>query len=197
MGSVSKGTTEFLIEGDYEYIGIRSSDGALYLNSVAIQWSGATISTYTYSNVAIRFGGSISPALWNDLNTESPIAGYGVTFGTAQNLANPALDVNTARGFYKPVSEKVDGHPDEINGKYVWNLYLRITTVKNDVYTEDYLDDDITAVAYVKLENGDIIFLQETTASVAGLAGELKDSGQYSGNALGALTYLAGLAEGD
>ena len=32
------GTTEFVIEGDYEYIGLRSGSGAMYLNSIEITW---------------------------------------------------------------------------------------------------------------------------------------------------------------
>ena len=194
IGSIGRNETELTIDEDYEFIGIRSNEGALYLKSVEIEWSGSTISTYTYSNVAIRFGASIDPATWNALDEgESKIAGYGVTFGTTQNLANPALNVETARGFYKPVSAKVDGHPDLVGENYVWNLYLRISTTIDGNYSEDYLDDEITAVAYIKLENGDIIFLQETTASVNGLADELVKKGTYSGDVLASLSYLASL----
>ena len=39
LGSIKCGTsTELVIEGDYEYIGLRSADGAIYLNSVEITW---------------------------------------------------------------------------------------------------------------------------------------------------------------
>ena len=39
LGSIKCGTsTELVIEGDYEYIGLRSADGAMYLNSVEITW---------------------------------------------------------------------------------------------------------------------------------------------------------------
>lgn len=38
IGTLSKGNTEKAIEGDYEYIGICSSDGALYLSSISILW---------------------------------------------------------------------------------------------------------------------------------------------------------------
>lgn len=40
LGSIVCGTsTEFVINGDYEYIGIRSNSGALYLTSIEITWS--------------------------------------------------------------------------------------------------------------------------------------------------------------
>lgn len=50
LGSIVKGTsTELSITGDYEYIGIRSRSGALYLSSVTIDWSvsgGSSSTTY-------------------------------------------------------------------------------------------------------------------------------------------------------
>ena len=38
LAEIVCGTTEFVIEGDYEYIGLRSGSGAMYLNSVEITW---------------------------------------------------------------------------------------------------------------------------------------------------------------
>ena len=38
LAEIACGTTEFIIEGDYEYIGLRSGSGAMYLNSVEITW---------------------------------------------------------------------------------------------------------------------------------------------------------------
>ena len=51
LGSIVKGTsTELSVSGDYEYIGIRSSSGALYINTITITWStsggGSTTTTY-------------------------------------------------------------------------------------------------------------------------------------------------------
>ena len=45
LGSIAKGTsTELTISGDYEYIGLRSNSGAMYLTSITITWEtgGAT-----------------------------------------------------------------------------------------------------------------------------------------------------------
>ena len=53
LGSIKCGTsTEFTISGDYEYIGIRSNSGALYLTSVSITWAseGTGGGTTTYSD---------------------------------------------------------------------------------------------------------------------------------------------------
>ena len=38
LAEIACGTTEFVIEGDYEYIGLRSGSGAMYLNSIEITW---------------------------------------------------------------------------------------------------------------------------------------------------------------
>ena len=38
LAEIPFGTLEFVIDGDYEYIGLRSGSGAMYLNSVEITW---------------------------------------------------------------------------------------------------------------------------------------------------------------
>ena len=42
IGSIEYGTsTELIIDGDYQYIGLRSNSGALYIDNIAIQWYGS------------------------------------------------------------------------------------------------------------------------------------------------------------
>ena len=38
IGSIAYGTTELVIKGDYEYIGLRSKSGAMYLDEIQIEW---------------------------------------------------------------------------------------------------------------------------------------------------------------
>ena len=40
IGEIPNGTTSLEITGDYTYIGIRSNDGALYLDKLVITWEG-------------------------------------------------------------------------------------------------------------------------------------------------------------
>ncbi len=49
LGTIVKGTnTELIIDGDYTYIGLRSSDNAIYLSSISITWiNGDTPDTYS------------------------------------------------------------------------------------------------------------------------------------------------------
>ena len=46
LGSIKCGTTELEIEGDYQYIGMRSNSGALYLTSITIVWEPAATCTH-------------------------------------------------------------------------------------------------------------------------------------------------------
>ena len=48
LGSIKEGTsTEITIDGDYEYVGLRSSSGAAYLSSITFQWYGAPMKYQT------------------------------------------------------------------------------------------------------------------------------------------------------
>lgn len=48
LGSIVFGTsTELTITGDYEYLGLRSNDGAMYLTSISIDWQNGTPDTYS------------------------------------------------------------------------------------------------------------------------------------------------------
>ena len=48
LGSITCGTsTKLTIDGDYQYIGLRSNSNAIYLNSISIVWSSSAAPTYT------------------------------------------------------------------------------------------------------------------------------------------------------
>ena len=79
LGTIVYGqSTTFTVTGDYEYIGIRSESGALYLNSISIEWenesgTGTTEQeVYKNSNFAFRF--SVDKAL----TSIDGIDGYGL-----------------------------------------------------------------------------------------------------------------------
>ena len=70
LGSIKNGSSVLTISGDYTYIGLRSSSGALYLTSVSIEWE-------------THGGGSITIS---DYTTEcSTDATYSVQQGTIEN----------------------------------------------------------------------------------------------------------------
>ena len=76
IGSIVSGTsTELVIEGDYPYIGIRSNDGALYLDSITITWGTPRTALETPANLAVSTAKVVS---WDAV---SGAASYELTIG--------------------------------------------------------------------------------------------------------------------
>ena len=209
IGSIAYGTSTILnISDDYEYIGIRSNSGALYLDSIVIDWVESY--SYTYSNVGIRFKGSISESLWTRLNTESTIEGFGFMLAvtdlgsdTIQYWYDEAKDGHTideaiatltdegspiVKNFYKEVGAN---KPVKVDNNYGWNLFKNVPDGKANL-TVAY-----TAVAYIRTTNDGLVFLQEETKSAADVAKDMvtADANFDAENSLnGSLNYLASLA---
>ena len=104
--------TELTISGYYRFLGLRSNDGALYIDEIAVEWkttttqemiertftTNATLSYhysgnaqdgFEYSNISIRFGGLVSKDLWNELDTnEHNITGFGVMIADGELIKN-------------------------------------------------------------------------------------------------------------
>ena len=189
LGTITCGTsTDLSITGDYAYIGLRSASGAMYLDSISISW-GDPIS-FSYSNVAIRFGGFLSESLWYDLNDEAPILGYGVKLLAAPGEESP-IDYYTELGNGKTepsqanASQKAQqGVEDPDSTYFVWNLYVNVF---------DNLTYNYSAVAYIRTTDGDVYFA-ETTTSAAKLADQLIKSGACASDAFeGSLSNLANM----
>ena len=180
-------------EDDYEFIGIRSKSGAQYLSSIDIEWK---TTSYTYDNLAIRFTGSVEEELWDRLHSESTITGYGMLLSTETFLNGDDLkdfydlaDGSAVKNFnntdtvHDPALKPT---PTLKDGNYVWNLFKRVSLVK--------ATDTYVAVAYILLDNDEIVFLQQESASVKSLAQELIAGPDRDENSLGgSLNYLANL----
>ena len=190
--------TSLSIDTSYKYIGIRLKAGSstAYVDSISIQWG--NIPVFAYSDAAIRFGGLIDTTLWNTLNTESTITGYGVMLSTPEYLSSDLIeekfgvalasegtidaaitlitDGSNIKNFYSEINgERL--HPAEATAAqktgldgdyYIWNLYKRIP--------EANLTSSYTAVAYIRTANHGMVFLNEVTASAKSLAGDLIDN---------------------
>ena len=170
---------------------------------------------FTYSKVALRFGGSISETLWSNLNTESTIVGYGVLLARG-NLSGQTLedwynaaradnnvnnvdeaiaklcgngdgDYNIATNYYKTVASKM---PEVVNGNYGWNLYIGIDNPTNSDFTTEY-----TAVAYIRTSFDELIFFNQISKSASELAYDLAPGTTYDAdnNLEGSLNHLADL----
>ena len=164
--------------------------------------------TFSYTDVAIRFGGKIAPALWDRLNNESSIEGYGVllatgdlgtdsiedwynAYKTESNTVDEALAELVTDGVVAKYSKSVEekAHPTQVGDVYSWNLYYRIGNSKAELLAE------YTAVAYIKIRNS-IVFLQQDTVSAKSLASDMLQ-GENPETYGGSLSYLAELQEGE
>ena len=110
LGSIVCGTsTELVISGDYEYIGIRSNSGALYVDEIEITWSVPyvlNVSDVGYATMFLGFDAAI-PAIEGEDNgvfiaTESETAGnVHLTPVDGVLPAKTGVIVKAAEGAYK------------------------------------------------------------------------------------------------
>ena len=181
IGTIVYGTnTSLEISDEYEYIGFRSNSGALYLTSIDIEWSGIG-TVYDYSDVSIRFGGTLSQDLWSELDTNSHIIeGFGVMIATddvigkdmeikdfyesaASASSNPDVSEEIV-DYFVPVEDLNDIIGVNENN-YFWNLRYSITDFKT-MYV---------AAAYIKTSIG-YVFFKQTSFSVKTLAQDYLDN---------------------
>lgn len=92
IGSIKYGeTSELTINNDYQYIGIRSDDSALYLDSITITWENAKTALKTPANLQVSAEKVVS---WDAV---SGAASYEVTIGensfTSETTSYDAADI--------------------------------------------------------------------------------------------------------
>ncbi len=199
IGTIKCDTNDSLtITGEYQYIGLRSNKDTLYLDDINIQWDGYG-TVYEYSNMSIRFGGSITQELWNDLDTDSHvIEGFGVMIVT-DDVVNENMEI---KDFYESAAS-AESEPnvfEEIvdyfvpvdqletimgveGNNYFWNLRYSITDFKTTYVAAAYIK---TATSY--------IFFQQARYSAKSLAQDHLDNRGYDATiAGGSLANLADL----
>ena len=199
LGTIVKGTsTSLTINGSYQYVGLRSASGAMYLEEIQIVWSGGSVTTYEYSDVSIRFGGLLSQDLWNELDTENHIIdGFGVMVTTYDVLEGEEIKDyydNAEPAESDPdIEDEIINHymdksemsvPPTQDDNYFWNLFFRVTD-----FTKVYV-----AAAYIKTAT-EYVFFEQVTYSVKSLAADYIANRGYASNvAGGSLNNLANLA---
>ena len=198
LGSLTKGTSTTLnISGDYQYIGIRATTNTVYLNSIEIEW-GATQPTYAYSDVSIRFGGSLTQDLWSDLDTEESIDGFGVMIAT-DDVVDNETQIRDLSASAIPVESDPDVSQDVVDyfipvedlntimgvsgDNYFWNLRYAITD-----YEQEYV-----AAAYIKTSLGYVFFKQARYSVKAIAADYIANRGYDNTTAEGSLSNLANI----
>lgn len=192
LGTIVKGTsTELVIAGEYTYVGFVSNSGAMYIDSIKVEW-GET--TYEFSKVGMRFTGKISKDLWSDLNSESTIQGYGILFSTNTGYAdgtfkNEYANANgtTIKDFFMPLSTKPEPNSTDDDQYYYWNLFH---VISEDIVSDiDILSVRYTAVAYIKTQAG-LVFFGQLEDSVQNIAVKmLAEGGIYDNEYLSGSLY--------
>ena len=153
---------------------------------------------YSYSNISMRFGGSIDKALWNELDTdEHLIAGVGVMItGYEEQQRSPYSikdhaaeavpsteehNINTQVVDYYVALSSLQAMPEK-NNEYYWNLKYSIDSI-------DDMLDAYTAAAYIKLTNGELVFLKQVKYSVWSLAKDYLDNRNCNEETAGGSLY--------
>ena len=172
-------------------------------SSLAYHYSKDGEGNFTFANLYVRFGGIITESLWNALEEESHIIGYGELYSTADYLG-----ANQLKNYYSTAesNSNIEIHSYEITSDpesypvlyndseyqcvtddyYVWNIRR---SVLEENYTEVY-----ASVAFIITQDDGVVFFEETRKSVKSLAQDLLDGPNYNEDSLsGSLNYLANL----
>lgn len=146
--------------------------------------------SFSFTNMAIRFGGVLPKYIYDSLNGGNSVVAYGILFSTPGYLNGTPLkefynDANVVKKETTRVGESlVPSYSDPNCG---WKYYRNVTSFN---YKTGFV-----AVAYIKLSDVTIFFEQTEVTSVKSLAHDLIESGTYQSDAFGgSLNYLANLA---
>ena len=169
-------------------------------SSLAYHYSKDDGGNFTFTNLYVRFGGIITKTIWDALDSESHILGYGELYSTDEYLG-----ANQLKNYYQTADSNpnIDKHYYELPGKnpvlfnnsnyqgvvddyYVWNIKRSVSEAD---YTTVY-----ASVAFIVTRDSGVVFLKEVRKSVKDLAQDLIDSPDYDSDSLdGSLDYLANL----
>ena len=129
LGSITTSQTELIVEGDYAYVGIRSYNGALYLDKVSITWSN---------------GGGVS---YSDYCTT--VVAAAVAQPTIDVAANPFIISTTATTTCVTDGATIYYSYDNTN----WTEYTETLTITEatTLYAKAMKDETESTVAYVTI----------------------------------------------
>ncbi len=104
LGTIVCGTsTELTINGDYEYIGMRSASGAMYLNEIQITWSAGSAANYTSFITSCCQSPAVVTVTPADASLELNID------GTASTTVNISQSGGGNGRYYEPTVSPADG----------------------------------------------------------------------------------------
>lgn len=185
--------------------------------SLSYSYEKDELDNFEISNVKIRFKAFVAKALWDELDGEETIKGYGVLVSTA-DIEGGYLGENTFKLAYASALEtanndvdealsalcgsgKIKNFPHDISATMPY-LYEAESNVNYDEDTYAWalaqtvtspanLGRTYVAIAYIRTNNG-IIFLNEARVSAKSLAQSMIDGPDYDGKSFdGSLSYIA------
>ena len=183
-------TASVSLEGNYAYVGFRSKDGALYTESITIDWSGEASETklnagleFSPSNISLKVGEAFTAPTFTKATTAD------VKF-TSDNEAVATVDANgviTLAGELGTANIKATS---EENSEYYAgtatcqikvyevNTYKKATAVSSDNFLLVAQRDDKTYYAYPLVETKPYGYL--STGSVTGYVDEIEVDKTYN-----------------
>ena len=183
-------TASVSLEGNYPYVGFRSQDGALYTESITIDWSGEASETklnagleFSPSNISLKVGEAFAAPTFTKATTAD------VKF-TSDNEAVATVDANgviTLAGELGTANIKATS---EENSEYYAgtatcqikvyevNTYKKATAVSSDNFLLVAQRDDKTYYAYPLSETKTYGYL--STGSVTGTVDEIEVDKSYN-----------------
>lgn len=156
LGSIVCGTsTELVITGDYEYIGLRSNSGAMYIESIEIEWTstaagegGTEVTTTTYSDSAFAIRCAVDAKLADISN----VTAYGIKVSAGD----------------KEVYYTADASSWTVDGDLVY-IVLNLGDIINDIAK---LGTKFTVAAFVEYNGVKLVSTNVKTHSVASMINE-------------------------
>ena len=183
-------TASVSLEGNYPYVGFRSKDGALYTESITIDWSAEASETklnagleFSPSNISLKVGEAFTAPTFTKATTAD------VTF-TSDNEAVATVDakgvitlageLGTAniKATYEENSEYYAGTATCQIKVYDVNTYKKATAVSSDNFLLVAQRDDKTYYAYPLSETKTYGYL--STGSVTGTVDEIEVDKSYN-----------------
>lgn len=171
LGSIVCGTsTELVVEGDYEYIALRSKSGAMYITSIEVEWtveSSDVEINETYSDVRFLFKCGIMESIENLVELpEDKSYTWGIEISDGTN--DKYYTVNDNVNFIKK---------DEDNG--INYVVIDIGDVLNNI---SYAKIEFTVRAYVEYDGQTYYSTSDKTYSVVSILSYYQNSDEVNLN---------------
>ena len=202
-GTLFEVTGNITLYAIWEDLVISTAESLNTRSSLAYHYSKDGEGNFTFTNVNVRFGGIITQSLWNALDQESIIIGYGELYSTDTYLganelksyyatanSNPNVEIHsyevTPNPDTMPVLYEDSNYQGVEDDYYVWNIRRSVSEANfKTVYA---------SVAFIITQDDGVIFMEEVRKSVKDLAQDLLDGPNYNNDSLGgSLKHLADL----